>query len=260
MMNRLTPVVQKLLLINIILFLAYKFLGFDLVKLLGLRYPLSDHFRPYQFLTHLFMHASFFHLLSNMFSLITFGPILEYTLSSKRFLIFYIFTGIGAALLYLLVGYIQLGKFTSLYHTYLTNPTPEGFTHFLNQFPEHVYSKFYDFARHFFDHPHDPHYINQGQTIMKQLYLLKTDVPTVGASGAIFATLTAFAMLFPDRPISIFLLPISIQARYFIVLYGLYELYAGIQTNPADQVAHFAHLGGILFAYFFIKIWKGRQG
>jgi membrane associated rhomboid family serine protease len=259
MIPRLSPVVEKLLLINIILFLAYKLLGFDLIKLLGLRYPLSEHFRPYQFLTHLFMHASVFHLLSNMFSLVTFGPILEYTLSSKRFLFFYLFTGIGAALLYLLVGYIQLGKFTSLYHTYIENPTPEGFTHFLNQFPDHVYNKFYEFSYHFFDHPQDSTYIAQGETIMKQLYLLKTDLPTVGASGAIFAMLTAFAMLFPYRQVSIFLLPISIQAKYFIVLYGLYELYAGIRTNPADQVAHFAHLGGILFAYFFVKIWNWRQ-
>src|SRR5690606_1488761 len=111
----------------------------------------------------------------------------------------------------------------------------------------------YDFAYQFFDHPNDPTYIAQGKEIMKRLYLLKIDIPTVGASGAIFGLLTAFAMLFPHAQLSIFLLPITIQAKYFIVLYGAYELYAGIQTNPADQVAHFAHLGGILFAYIFIR-------
>ena len=94
---------------------------------------------------------------------------------------------------------------------------------------------------------------------MSQLYRLKADIPTVGASGAIFGILTAFSMLFPNAQLSLFFLPIPISAKYFIVLYGMYELYAGIQDNPADNVAHFAHLGGIVFAYLFIRWWRKRQ-
>jgi membrane associated rhomboid family serine protease len=258
-MTKITPIVEKLIFINIVLFLANKFLGFNLIDLLGFRYLLSEHFRPYQLFTHLFMHASFLHLCSNMFSLITFGPILENTLSSKRFLLFYLVTGLGAALLYSLVGYIQLSKLNTLYQAYMAHPTPEGFTTFLTRFPQHLYQSFYEFAHHFFDQPDNQDYIVKSKVIIDKLYRLKIDIPTVGASGAIFGILTAFAMLFPSAQVSVFLLPSTIKAKYFILLYGLYELYAGIQTNPADQVAHFAHLGGILFAYLFIKFWQWHQ-
>ena len=255
-MSKLTPIVEKLLLINIVLFLANKFLGFELIELLGLRNVWSANFAPYQFLTHLFTHASFLHLFSNMFTLVTFGPVLEYTLSSKRFLLFYLITGIGAALLYAFVGYMEIHRIEALYRAYINHPSPESFYVFLNKFPQQVYSDFYDFIHRFFAHPEDQAYIAKSKAIVSQLYRLKTDIPIVGASGAIFGILTAFAMLFPNAQLSLLLLPIPIKAQYFIVLYGLYELYAGLQMNPADRVAHFAHLGGILFAYVFIKWWQ----
>ncbi len=255
-MNKLTPVVEKLLWINIIVFLANKFLSFDLIGLFGLRSVLSDQFRPYQFVTHLFTHASFLHLFSNMFTLVSFGPILEYTLSSRRFLWFYFITGLGAALLYSLISYLEIHQIAVLYQQYMVHPNPEDFTVFLHKFPQQTYRAFYDFAAHFFQHPDNAEVIVKSKTIIDQLYKLKTDIPTVGASGAIFGILTAFAMLFPHARLSLFPLPIPIQAKYFILLYGLYELYAGIQTRPTDQVAHFAHLGGILFGYLFIKGWR----
>jgi membrane associated rhomboid family serine protease len=258
-MTKLTPIVEKLLFINIVLFLAHKFLGFNLIDLFGFRFLFSEHFRTYQLFTHLFMHASFLHLCSNMFSLVSFGPILEQTLSSKRFLLFYLVAGVGAALLYSLVGYVQLSKLSTLYHAYMVHPTPEGFTTFLNRFPQHLYKSSYEFGYHFFDHPDNQAYIVESKVIIDKLYRLKTDMPTVGASGAIFGILTAFSMLFPYAQVSLFLLPIPIKAKYFIVLYGLYELWAGIETRPADQVAHFAHLGGILFGYLFIKLWQWHQ-
>lgn len=255
-MSKLTPAVERLLLINVILFLAIKFFGFDLIDLFGLRYVLSEHFRPYQFFTHLFVHAGFMHLFSNMFTLVTFGPILEYTLSSKRFILFYLFTGLGAAALYSGVCYLELSKVKAMYHTYLAYPSPESFNTFLSKFPHATHGSFYNFIHAFFEHPDDPAYIARSKAIVSQLYRLKADMPTVGASGAIFGILTAFAMLFPNAQLSLLFLPIPIRAKYFIVLYGLYELYAGIQDNPADNVAHFAHLGGILFAYIFIRGWK----
>ena len=255
-MLQLTPVVERLLQLNIGLFLAIKFLGLDLVDLLGLRYVLSEHFRPYQFLTHLFVHAGFMHLFSNMFALVTFGPILEHTLSSKRFVLFYLLTGLGAAALYAGVCYLEVSKVQALYHTYLAYPSPASFDTFLSKFPQATHSSFSHFIHTFFKYPDDPAYIARSKAIVSQLYRFKADMPTVGASGAIFGILTAFAMLFPNAQLSLLFLPIPIRAKYFIVLYGLYELYAGIQDNPTDNVAHFAHLGGILLGYLFIRWWK----
>jgi membrane associated rhomboid family serine protease len=259
-MRQLTPVVEKILIINLIVFFANKFFGWDLADLLGLRYIFSDQFKPYQFLTHLFVHASFNHLFSNMFTLITFGPILEYQLSSKRFLSLYLVTGIGAALLYTLIFYFEIGKLESIYYSCLTNPTPENLSIFLRKFPD-VYNVFHNFIHDFFQSANDPAYIARSKAIVTQLAPLlknKIDIPIVGASGAIFGILTAFAMLFPNASLSLLLLPIPIKAKYFVIFYGMYELYAGIQANPADNVAHFAHLGGILFAYLFIK-WYQRK-
>lgn len=256
-MNRLTPVVEKILIGNLIIFVIYKFFGFDLVDLLGLRYISSPQFAPYQLITHLFVHASLGHLFSNMFTLITFGPILETQLSSRRFLGVYLLTGIGAALLYTGILYLEISKFKDLYLHYFIEPTPEGLSLYLQKFPK-MYSNYYPFINDFFQHSEDPAYIAKSKSIVSQLYQLKTEIPIVGASGAIFGLLTAFAMLYPHARLSLFLLPIPIKAKYFVILYGIYELYAGLQNNPSDNVAHFAHLGGILFAYLFIKWYQKR--
>jgi membrane associated rhomboid family serine protease len=259
-MRTLTPVVEKILIINIIIFLANKFIGLNLVGLLGLRYIFSSQFNPYQLLTHLFTHASFYHLFSNMFTLITFGPILEYYLSSKRFLYLYLITGVGAALLYMFVFYLQIGNLESIYYNYLISPTPKNFINLLHKFP-HIHSVYHHFIDDFLINANDPAYIARSKAIVAQLAPMikhKINIPIVGASGATFGLLTAFAVLFPNASFSLFLLPVNIKAKYFVILYGIYELYSGIQANPADNVAHFAHLGGILFAYLFIKWYQKR--
>lgn len=259
-MRNLTPVVEKILIINVIIFLTNQFLGLNLVGLLGLRYVFSPQFNPFQLITHLFTHASFYHLFSNMFTLITFGPILEYYLSSKRFIYLYLVTGIGAALLYTLVFHLEIGKLESIYYNYLVTPTPKNFIKLLHKFPN-MYNAYHNFIDDFFNNADDPAYIARSKAIVAQLAPVlkhKINIPIVGASGATFGLLTAFAMLFPSARLSLLLLPIPIKAKYFVILYGIFELYAGIQNNPADNVAHFAHLGGILFAYLFIK-WYQRK-
>lgn len=258
-MQRMTPVVRQLLLINVGIFLAQKLLGFDLINALGLRYVFSEFFRPYQFFTHLFVHANFAHLFTNMFALLTFGPILEYTLTSRRFINFYLLTGIGAAVLYAGIQYIEMSTLKGLYHTYLTQPHPESFVAYLKHFPQSTYNTFYPFITAFTKHPDNLTYIAESKAIVSQLYAMKANMPTIGASGSVFGIFMAFAMLYPNVELFIYFIPIPIKAKYVIALYGAYELYAGIRVNPADNVAHFAHLGGILFAYFFIQWWRRRQ-
>lgn len=252
-MHLVTPVVKKILIINILIFFVIKIFNFDFIHTLGLRNTYSDYFRPYQLFTHLFIHSSFGHLLSNMFALLTFGSILEMTIKSKNFIIFYLTTGIGASLLYLLSSYFEYHDVYTQYITFVTHPTPELFDTYIKQFSS-LYNNYYGFIYDFMHDPNNPAYIEKSVSIVKHLYSCIINIPCVGASGAIFGILTAFAMFFPNARLSIFFLPIGVRAKYIIIFYGLYELYASMNVN--DNIAHFAHIGGIIIAYFFIKFYK----
>ncbi|MHA7877950.1 MAG: rhomboid family intramembrane serine protease [Bacteroidota bacterium] len=245
--------------LNIAVFVAQNFLDLNLTGVLGLRCVLSDYFRPYQFLTHLFVHVNLSHLLSNMVALLMLGPMLEYTLNARRFIIFYIITGLGASVLYASIQYLEMHNLAQLCRDYWNQPNPEHFVSYLKRFPPHIYSGLYSFITAFFEHPERVAYITESKEIVRQLYTLKVNMPTVGASGSIFGIFMAFAMLFPNVRLFLFFIPIPIKAKYVIAIYGIYELYAGVSDNPTDNVAHFAHLGGVLFAYLFIKWWKKRQ-
>jgi membrane associated rhomboid family serine protease len=223
--NELPEVVKNLLILNGLFFLAtvsLNNLGIDLVKILGLHQFQSPDFRPHQLITHLFMHGNFTHLFFNMFALWMFGKILENVWGSKRFLIYYVITGIGAASIHLLVSQYQIIS--------ISNQIPE----MVNLAIEGRY--------------------NPSIPISKKLTQLII-TPTVGASGAVFGLLLAFGMLFPNALLYLYF-AIPIKAKYFVIGYGLIELYAGISNNPADNVAHFAHLGGMIFGFFLIKYWK----
>jgi membrane associated rhomboid family serine protease len=226
--SELPEVVKNLLIINGLFFLAtvsLSNLGIDLVKILGLHQFQSTDFRPHQLITHLFMHGNFTHLFFNMFALWMFGKILENVWGSKRFLIYYMITGIGAASIHLLISQYQIIS--------ISNQIPE----MVNLAIEGRY--------------------NPSIPISKKLTQLII-TPTVGASGAVFGLLLAFGMLFPNALLYLYF-AIPIKAKYFVIGYGLIELYAGISNNPADNVAHFAHLGGMIFGFFLIKYWKNNM-
>jgi len=201
--NLLPEVVKNLLIINILFFaaqnlFAYKF-GIDIVEKLGLHFMLSSEFRPYQFITYMFLHGGFGHLFFNMFALYMFGTSVENTWGPKRFLTYYIICGIGAAIVHYLIFY------------FYQNPTENMF-----------------------------------------------DAPVIiGASGAVFGLLLAYGMLFPNQVIYVqFIIPM--KAKYFVALYGAVELFSGLGNSASDNVAHFAHLGGMLFGFILIKFWEKR--
>lgn len=214
----LPPVVKNLLIINGLFFLAtlsFQTLGSDLTDTLGLHFPLADTFRPYQLITYMFMHGSFMHLFFNMFALWMFGNTLENVWGPKRFLIYYLITGIGAAVCHYAVVYYEM------------QPA-------LN-------------------------YISQNALDYPELEALKQEVynapVVVGASGSVFGILLAFGMMFPNTLLYIYF-AIPIKAKWFVVLYGAMELFSGLRGAPGDNVAHFAHLGGMLFGFILIKYWK----
>ena len=202
--NVLPHVVKNLLIINGLMFLATIYYGDFLIKTLGLFYIESDFFRPYQFISHMFMHGGLLHIFSNMFALWMFGSALENLWGPKRFLFFYFFCGLGAALIHSGVTYVEIN--------YLSDP---------------------------------------------QQAAMLWNIPTVGASGAVFGVLLAFGMTFPNTQLLLIFPPIPIKAKYFVFFYAVFELYAGIQSLQGPSgIAHFAHIGGMIFAFILLQFWK----
>lgn len=239
---RLLPdVIKNLLIINGLFFLATivlgNVLGFDLIKTLGLYLPGSPQFEPYQIVSHIFMHGNLTHIFFNMFALWMFGYTLENVWGSKRFLIYYMITGLGAAAIHLGVNYWEAMALKQE----LMNA---GFTPEMLQ--ELIVSGRWDGAS----------VSGISQDVIRQYYL-KYNVPTVGASGAVFGVLLAFGMMFPNQYVYLYF-AIPVKVKYFVAGYAALELYSGIANDPSSNIAHFAHLGGMLFGYILIKYWKKR--
>lgn len=227
------PVVLNLIIINA-LFLIMTMLfrdKFNLYNILGLFYVSSENFRTWQFVSYMFMHGDFYHLLFNMFALWMFGTLLEQIWGPKRFLTFYMVTGIGAGLVQLLVAFIRI----------------QGLEGAIS--PENI--------QEVYDNGHQLWLSGRtySDPAMSTLHRI-LNTPTVGASGAVFGILLAFGMLFPNTMIYVFF-AIPVKAKYFVMIYGVAELYFGV-TGTQDGIAHFAHLGGMVFGYFMIKYWRSK--
>jgi membrane associated rhomboid family serine protease len=230
----LPPVVKNIIMLNVIMLLAlyasHSVFGIDLNNILGLYFPKSEQFMPVQIVTHMFMHGSFWHLFFNMYALYIFGGVLENVWGPKRFFIYYIVCGLGAALTHETVIAFQ-------YNHLANSLTPENLQLVLNE---------------------GSAYINQGKVFtdetMKSLQIL-LNTPTVGASGAIFGILLAFGVLFPNTQLMLLFPPIPIRAKYLVMGYGALELYLAV-TQPGSNIAHAAHLGGMLFGYILIRYWR----
>ncbi len=231
------PVVKNLLIINIIFYVATLMFGGPMMtQVLGVHYFDSPDFRIWQVITYMFMHdySSLFHILFNMFALYTFGSAIEYIMGSKRFLNFYLITGLGALGLQLLVQSIEV---YSISGSIIQNGS------FLVDSLKRTIS-------------FNPELISQKEaSTLLGIYL----TPMVGASGAIFGLLIAFGMLFPNAELFIMFIPVPVKAKYIIPIYVLLELFLGVKNFSGDSVAHFAHLGGALFGFILVKIWHLKR-
>jgi membrane associated rhomboid family serine protease len=230
----LPPVVKNIIMINVLMILAYyavnSVFGIDLNSLLGLYFPKSEQFKPLQIVTHMFMHGNFWHIFFNMYALFIFGPILENVWGPKRFFIFYMVCGLGAAFTHESVIFLQ-------YNHLVQNLSPNDLQVVLRE---------------------GTAYFHQGKVFsapdMQSLQIL-LNTPTVGASGAIFGVLLAFGVLFPNTQLMLLFPPIPIKAKYLVAGYGALELYLAV-TQPGSNIAHAAHLGGMLFGYLLIRYWR----
>ena len=259
--NAFPPVVKNLLIINALFFLANVVLAdrgiLDLNAKLGLFYPESTYFRPYQFITHVFMHGSMFHILSNMFSLWMFGSQLENYWGPQRFFVFYFVTALGAAAVHLGVSAYEIHLAKETVAAFYADATYDNFWILVQN--DNMLSnndRVIEFMTGWKNNPNNQEYIAGAKEIADYLVVKKMNVPVVGASGAVFGLLLGFGMLFPNTTLMLIFFPFPIKAKYFVMIFGAFELFQGLNNNPSDNVAHFAHLGGMLFGFIMIKYWN----
>ena len=257
-MFNLTPAAKNILIINGIIFIFTS--GF-IIEEFGLRYILSENFEPYQFLTYMWIHAGFGHLFSNMFAVLIFAPILERVWGSRKFFMFYLITGIGAGILYTGINFVESYSLENKVNNYVNQPSPEAFRKLFLDEGKEYYNQIYNFIEDEYSaNPNSSKNIDKSINYAYDLLNAKTDIPMVGASGAVFGILLAFAMLFPNMQLMLLIPPIPIKAKYLVLVYGLYELWSEFNRMPGDNVAHLAHLGGMLIAYIILRYWKNKYG
>lgn len=238
----LPTVVKNLLIINGLVFLftwvnSTRHLTGDLEDLLGLHYITSPLFRPWQLLTHMFMHGGLWHILLNMFGLLMLGPRVEYRWGSQRFLTYYLLCGFGSAALYM--GWLWFGAREAL---------------------EMVSSVDLAFVRETVINGNREGLTALNDPAMLQVYdLWRT--PMVGASGALFGILMAFGMLYPNVELTtfVYIIPINMRAKYFVALYALMELFSGVANVQGDNTAHFAHIGGLVAGFFLVRHYEKKH-
>lgn len=224
--SNLPPVLKNLLIINILCFIVTLYYGHGGANPVGAHFGVyyfnSPNFRPWQIITYMFLHGGWEHILFNMFALYSFGAILEYTMTSQRFLVFYLVCGVGAVVFQMIVQAFEVHAITGG----ISIPFPEL---------ESSYLQYGDSAQKLFD---------------------IFNVPMVGASGAIFGVLIAFGMIYPNAELMILFIPVPIKAKYIIPVYILIEISLGVGQFGGDNVAHFAHVGGAIIGFIMVKMWR----
>ncbi len=209
-------VIKNIIIINAFMLILTMINREFMIEHFALFYPASAFFKPWQILTHIFMHGNFGHLLFNMYALWMFGSVLEQLWGPKKFLLYYLVTGLGAAALHMGVQWMEASS--------LVNAINENGADAMNALTR---------------------------------YRILMNTPTVGASGAVYGILLASGMLFPNNELRIIFLPIALKAKYFVIIFAVIELILGLVGG--GNIAHFAHLGGMIFGYFLIRYWKKRN-
>lgn len=239
MFRNITPVTKHLLIVNLIVFVYMALVPEDKANLLmrygALHFVLSPDFNVFQFITSMFIHDGFTHFFFNMFALWMFGPQIEYALGKWRFLLYYMVCGVGAALVQQLVDAGMIA--------YLA----QGMS--LGQVKELISLG----AGAQIPYTWDP--------VSAQHIWSLANTPIVGASGAIYGVLLAFGMIFPDRRVMLLIPPIPLKAKWLVLGYGVLELTLGLVNMGglySDGIAHFCHLGGMLFGLLLILYWKKK--
>ena len=214
LLGNIPTAIRHIIIINILVMIMTSLNGNFMYEKFALFYPTSPYFHWWQPVTHMFMHGGFWHLFFNMYTLYIFGSVLERVWGTKKFLIFYFVTGLGAAAIHTGVEWLQM-------QTWLGQAA-------------------------------------QGSIAAQAAIHALKMTPTVGASGAIYGVLMGYAMLYPDSVLTLIFLPISLKAKWFVLIFAAIELLTGV-TGTGGGIAHFAHLGGLIFGFLLIWYWKKRH-
>ena len=213
-MSSWPPATKSIIIINVLVFIMTLVDRDFMIRNFALFYPASPLFKPWQVVSHMFMHGGFWHIFFNMYTLFIFGSVLERVWGTKKYLLFYFVTGLGAAALHTGVQWIEV-------------------QHYMSQIAAG-----------------DPAAAQNIGDLMR--------IPTVGASGAIYGLLLGYGMLYPDAVLALIFPPIALKAKWFVIIFAVIELLTGL-TGTGGGVAHFAHLGGMLFGWLLILYWKRRN-
>ncbi|MDQ0592170.1 membrane associated rhomboid family serine protease [Chryseobacterium ginsenosidimutans] len=236
MFNNIPPITRNIIIINVIIFIVANLLLQDkFIGYLAAFYPFSPFFKSWQIITHMFMHGSIIHILFNMLTLFSFGPILEQSLGEKKYLILYFVSGLGAFFLFNLWNFIEVQQISGELQQL-------GFN--INEYLSGS----------------GVNYAGTSESIIKQKELVGNlnnimGTPMVGASGAIFGVVAAFATLYPEAKIGIMFIPIPMKVKYVLPVVILGSIYLGVSGN-AGGIAHLAHVGGAIVGFILAKIWK----
>ena len=256
-MFRITPMVKNLLIINVAIFVLQNFLKLPLPEIFGLRVVFAERFAPYQFLAYMWLHADWGHLLSNMLAVFIFGPMLENVWGPKRFLTFYLICGIGAGVLFGIADFFEKRDLKQDMEAYIADPNPERFYIFMTDHTSNGYVlSIESFTDKYFEAPDNASLKNESILNVKAVYEVVSNSWMIGASGAVFGILMAFGLLFPNTVLYLLFPPIPVKAKYLVFFYGAYELYAEISRSAVDNVAHLAHLGGMVVAFILLRVWR----
>ncbi|MDL1913737.1 MAG: rhomboid family intramembrane serine protease [Bergeyella sp.] len=247
MLGTLTPITRNLIILNVLLYTVSNFLFPYLYTILPAYYPFSPNFRSWQIVTHMFMHASFSsgtgiaHILFNMLTLWSFGPVLESYLKEKRFLILYFASGLGAFLLFNLWNFFEVYQITQSLKNMEVDPTD------IYTISDLEYTGIRSLGKI------DPAARQASQSLLEAL-----TVPMLGASGAIFGVIAAFSTLFPNARLFFMFIPFPIKAKYLFPIIMVISLYLGL-SSTLSNIAHFAHIGGAIVGFFLAKIWNKNK-
>ncbi len=261
-------VVKNLIIINVLMVLLQMVFirnGINLDTYLALHYWSSPLFRWWQPFTHMFMHGdprdlqgTIMHIFFNMYALWMFGKILENLWGPKRFLLFYLVCGLGAALCHMGVLTYQYSSFHNDMMNYQAHP---GFVEYAQFIRHHSLDKVSPFGQVLNMWSGDNNCIDciaVSKRLFNEYYMIMINEPTVGASGAVFGLLFAFGYLFPNTELFIMFIPVPIKAKWFVAIYAIIELSQGVYNSAGDNIAHFAHLGGMLFAFILLRMWSKK--
>lgn len=235
MFNNIPPLTRNIIIINIVVFIISFFIP-QLNDLLSAYYPFSPNFKSWQIITHMFMHGGIMHIAFNMFTLYSFGPILEERLGDKKYLILYFLSGLGAFFLFNLWNFFEIQQLTS---DLMANSNVD-----INKIYESANLSKYGINA--------TPYLSNEKELSLYLGLISR---MVGASGAIFGVIAAFATLYPEARIAIMFIPIPVKVKYVLPVVIIGSVYLGVSGNGGG-IAHLAHVGGAIVGFILAKIWK----